>query len=247
MHDQGQIILTLKTLGIELVSIDEPLTDDSGMGNFIRNMQGSINQLFSDQLSERNRYRMREAVKAGRFPFPAAIGYVNRNKQLYPDPERAPLVRETYELIASGRYPTTKAVLNVVTALGLKTKTGRPVTMQTFARMVNNPIYAGWVVSGDVRVRGIHEPLISDELFQTVQARLKSKGTTHKKVNQDFPLRGVVRCATYGKLLTAAWVKGRNKLYAHYWCWTSGCRKVKVTREVLESRFVGLLFQMEPG
>jgi len=59
---------------------------------------------------------MREAVKVGRFPFPAPIGYLNKDRQLYVDPERAPLIREAFELIASGRYVTTDAVLKVVTA-----------------------------------------------------------------------------------------------------------------------------------
>ena len=246
VNDQGQIILALQNLGITFVSIDEPLTDDSAMGQFVRNMQGSINQLFSDQLSQRTRYRMREAVKAGRFPFPAPVGYVNKNKQLYLDSERAPLVRETFELIASGRYVTTDAVLKVVTALGLRTKKGRPLSKQTFRRMLTNPIYAGWVVSGDLRARGTHEAIVSNELFDSVQARLKSKGTPHKRLNEDFPLRGVIRCATCGKFLTAGWAKGRTKRYPHYWCWTPTCRKVNVKRESVEKSFDSLLSRMEP-
>jgi hypothetical protein len=42
----------------------------------------------------------------------------NKKKQLEVDPERAPLVREAFELIASGRHMTADSVLNMVTALG---------------------------------------------------------------------------------------------------------------------------------
>jgi len=245
-QDQAQIILELKILGITFVSIDEPLTDDSALGLFIRNVYGSVNQLFSDQLSERTKYRMQAAVKAGRFPFPAPLGYVNRDKRLYLDSERAPLIREAFELVASGRYATTDAVLKVVSALGLTTKKGKPVTKQTFARMLQNPIYCGWVVSGELKARGDHEAIIPEELFNQVQKQLNTKGTSHKKLNEDFPLRGVIRCATCGKLLTAGWSKGRNKHYAHYWCWTPKCRKVNISGEALEKQFVSLLSRIEP-
>jgi hypothetical protein len=54
------------------------------------------------------------------------------NKSLQPDPDRAPLIREAFELIASGRYMTTDAVLKIVTAMGLVSKAGKPLTKQTF-------------------------------------------------------------------------------------------------------------------
>lgn len=246
LPDQAHIIMTLQKLGITFVSIDEPMTGDSAVGQFLRNMLGSVNQLFSDTLSERTRSRMQAAVKSGRFPWPAPIGYVNKNKQIQPDPERAALVRESFELMASGRYPTADAVLKVVTAMGLKTKKGRKVTKQTFARMLSNPVYAGWVVSGDIRARGIHEPLIFDDLFERVQARLKGRNLPNNKLNSDFPLRGVVHCAKCRRPLTAGFAKGRKKRYPRYWCWTPGCRAVGIGRDELERHFVALLSQMEP-
>jgi site-specific DNA recombinase len=247
VQDQAQIIVTLKKLDITMVSIDEPLTDDSAMGQFVRNMLGSVNQLFSDTLSERTRYRMQAAVKAGRFLWPAPVGYLNKSKRLYPDAERAPLVREAFQLVASGRYVTTDAVLKLVTALGLRTRKGRPLSKQSFSRMLSNPIYCGWVVSGETQARGSHEPLISAELFQTVQTRITSKGgVSHKKLSSDFPLRGVVQCAKCKKPLTAGWAKGRKERYARYWCWTKGCGGVGISRDDLEGHFLSLLSSMEP-
>ena len=176
VHDQAQIIVSLKQLGITVDSIDEPLTNDSAMGQLVRNMLGSIHQFFSDALSEKTRTRMQEAVKQGRFLWPAPVGYVNlkKEKRIIPDPKRAPLVRQAFELVASGRYATTDAVLKVITAMGLTTKKGTGLySKQTFARMLSNPIYAGWVVSGEVTAQGNHEPLISQKLFQEVHVPLE--------------------------------------------------------------------------
>ena len=244
--DQGYTIATLKQLGIKLESVDEQITDDSAVGQLTRNIIGTLNQFHSDSLSEKTRYRMRAAVNAGRFPWPAPIGYRNEDKKLCIDPERAPLVRHTFELIASGRFTTGDAVLKLVTGMGLTTKKGRPLTKQSFARMLSNPIYSGWIATGGEKIRGNHDPLISSELFQAVQERLNGKSRPHKKLNEEFPLRGVVRCAKCGASLTAGWVKGRNQRYAHYWCWTPKCRAVGIRREDLEGQFLNLLSRMQP-
>ena len=122
-------------------------------------------------------------------------------------------MRQAFELMASGRFATGDGVLKLITSLGFITRKGRALTKQTFARMLSNPLYTGWIVSGEARVLGNHDPLVSEELFQNVQERINKKSRPHKKLNEDFPLRGVVRCAKCTKPLTAAWVKGRSKLY----------------------------------
>lgn len=243
--DQGTTIATLKQLDITVVSVDEPITDDTAAGKLARNMLGAMNQFFSDSLSERTRYRMKAAVNLGRFPWPAPIGYLNVDKQLVIDADRAPLIRHAFELIASGNYATTDSVLSLVTAMGLRTRKGRTVTKQTWGRLLCNPIYSGWIQSGETRVRGKHEPLVSEEVFQRVQDRVNGKSRPHQKLNDDFPLRGFVKCAGCGKNLTAGWARGRKERYARYWCWTKGCGAVGVSRDDLEGRFIGLLGQME--
>lgn len=245
--DQATIITRLKTLKIELISIDEPLTNDSALGKFLRNQLGSVNQLLSDARSESTRERMRAVVKTGRFLWGAPIGYLNANKKLKIDPERGPLVAEAFTLIASGRYVTTDAVLKAVTALGLRTKKGNVLTKQTFARMLSNPIYAGWIVSGDLKIEGQHPSLVSKELFDFVQQQLNRKpGVVHKKLNEDFPLRSIVKCAKCGRPLTAGWAKGRTNKYARYWCYTPGCHSVSISRDDLDWLFKNLLGMIQP-
>lgn len=245
--DQGIIVLELAKLDIRLVSIEEPLTDDSALGQFLRNMLGSVNQLFSDSLSERTKMHMQAAVKRGQYLWKAPVGYVNKYKRLLIDPERAPLVREAFELMASGRYTTADAVLKAVTAMGLTTRSGKKMSKQSFARMLNNRLYAGWIVSGDLTVRGAYEPIITDDLFDRVQERMNARSVPHTKLNEDFPLRGSVLCAACKKPLTSGWSKGRKERYPYYSCWTKGCKKLgSIRRDRMEGQFVSLLSRMEP-
>jgi len=154
---------------------------------------------------------MKAGLDAGRFLHYAPIGYLNVNKDLAVDPDRAPLARKAFELLASGNYSTNDAVLMLVTGMGLRTRKGRPLTKQSWGRLPQNPIYCGWIVSGNTRVRGKHEPLISEEIFEAVQKRINGKSRPHEKVNEEFPFRGFVHCAKCGKKLTAGWVQGREK------------------------------------
>lgn len=245
--DLGSTIALLNQLRIRLESVDEQIADDSAVGVLTRNIIGTLNQFHSDSLSEKTRYRMKAAVKAGRYPRPSPVGYLNQDKRLVVDPERAPFVRQAFELMASGRFATGDAVLKLLTGLGLTTKRGARMSKQSFAHMLSNPIYTGWIVSGDDRVRGNHDPLVPGELFAQVQQRINGKSSPHKKLSEDFPLRGVVRCAKCGERLTAAWVKGRKEHYPRYWCWNSSCKGVAAGREELEGQFLKLLGDLQPS
>ncbi len=247
--DQGASIAELKRLGIKTVSVDEPMVDDTAAGKLAAGMLGVFNQYFSDSLSEKTKSRMQAAVKAGRFPWVAPLGYVNVKNglsNLSVDPVRAPLIRKAFELIASGNYGPDEA-RRVVVTLGLHTKAGSGVPKQTFSRIIRNPLYCGYVVSGQLRAKGAHEPLISEQLFDTVQDMLNGKRSVpHKRQSEDFPLRGFVRCAACDKPLTAGWSRGRNQKYARYWCWTKGCGAVGIRRDELEEGFLWLLDFLQP-
>ena len=146
------------------------------------------------------------------------------------DPNRAGLVRKAFELIADKDY---SSAFRLVTSMGLTTRTGRPLPKQTFSRMVRNEFYAGWIVSGDVRVKGTHDPLISEDLFTVVQAKLEG-GQPHQKEHEDFPLRGFLRCAGCDKALTAGWVRGAK--------WSAVC-----TLLVLEEGLSGCCIKRRVG
>jgi site-specific DNA recombinase len=247
--DQGVAIATLSQLGIEVMSIDEPITGDTAAGKLSRNIIGSMSQFFSDSLSEKTKDRMRAAVKSGRFLWVCPVGYLNQKNGsasiIKPDPERAALVRKGFELMATGGYSADDA-LRTVTALGLTTRKNRPVPRQTWHAILRNPLYAGWVRSGDLLVRGVHQPIVPQQLFDCVQEVLAGRSKTaqpRQSVHPEFSLRQFVRCAKCDRGLTAGIIK---KKFAYYWCYTKGCRDVLVRKEELEKHFVRLLGSYQP-
>ena len=61
-----------------------------------------------------------------------------------PDPDRAPLVTQAFEEFGTG-HRSRLEVLRLVTALGLTTRSGKPLSAQSFAALLRNRLYAGWV------------------------------------------------------------------------------------------------------
>lgn len=51
----------------------------------------------------------------------------------------------------------------------IRTKTGKPWSGYTVARMLTNRIYLGEKVFGDINVTGAHEPIVDPDLFDDVQ------------------------------------------------------------------------------
>jgi site-specific DNA recombinase len=77
----------------------------------------------------------------------------------------------------------------------------------------------------------------------------KAKIPARKNLNEDFPLRGAVRCSDCGNPLTACWTKGRSKHYPYYYCFTKACESYGkvIARKKIEGEFVSLLYKLEPS
>jgi site-specific DNA recombinase len=248
--DQALCIAELKKHGIKLYSVFEQNIGDTAAGKLAANIHGTFNQYFSDALSEKMKERMEASAASGRFPWPAPVGYLNvkGSPNIVPDPERAPLIARAFELVAAGHKRAD--VLKTINDAGLRTKQGNRLSGQTFHALLHKPIYVGWICppSMPVRVKGLHQPLVSEDLFNAVQQILSGKKpvVVRKAYNADFPLKVLVKCAVCGTGLTGGMCKGRTKSYAHYWCRRMHCRAVKTTKQNLETIFIDLLKKLRP-
>ena len=112
--------------------------------------------------------------------------------------------------------------------------------------MLKNPLYAGWVKSGDLMTPGVHEAIVPKQIFDEVQSVLavNSRSTLPRQVVRlDFPLKQFVKCPVCDRGLTAGIIK---KKFGYYWCYTKGCRAVLVSRDELETKFIALLGMCQP-
>jgi site-specific DNA recombinase len=254
-HDHSATRAFLAALGVSLRSVTENF-DESSQGKLMENILAGFAQFDNEVRAERTVAGMKAAVQAGKWTFKAPPGYLNAGRNASPslihDPDRAPQVKQAFELFACGVH-TKQKVLEMVTAAGLRTRHGKPISKQTFDQMLRKPVYAGWLqVKGwGERQRGDFEPLVSQDVFDAVQAILSGKRpsvTPRLRSHPDFPLRHFVKCGCCGRPLTASWAKGRAKLkrYGFYRCQNLKCKAVHVRKADLERGFVEFLERMQP-
>jgi site-specific DNA recombinase len=99
--------------------------------------------------------------------------------------------------------------------------------------MVRNPVYCGKVFVRAYKdepaeiLQGIHEPIISEELFNKVQDILNGKRRNlppkHTR-KEELPLRGILQCKKCGSNLTGSGSKGNGGKYFYYHC-VKGCNE----------------------
>jgi len=173
-------------------------------------------------------------LNQGVYPFAAPVGYLNRGKGRVKeiDPIRASLVREAFELYATGAMGL-KDLRKEMKRRGLTTaRSGRPLSLQSVSRMLNNPFYIGLIRirrTGET-YQGKHVPLISKALFDRVQDVLKGK-LVLRKVKHDFLFRRAVRCEGCGHHLIGERHKGQ---FTYYRCHSDRCGPLYVREEALE-------------
>jgi DNA invertase Pin-like site-specific DNA recombinase len=251
-YDHFALRAHLKSLGISLRSATEPI-DDTSTGKLMEGVLAAFAQFDNDVRSDRTRAGMRAALELGRWTFPAPLGYLNApkwsGKSLVHDPERAALVKQAFDDLATGRY-TKQEVIARATAAGLRSRKGLTLSPQSFGQMMRNPIYIGKIDSPDygVSTQGDFEPVVDEATFYRAQAVLDGRVVVsgpRQRNHPDFPLRGFVRCDVCSRPLTGSWSKGRNGHYAYYHCQRQ-CRAVNVSKATLEGAFVDELALLQP-
>ncbi len=250
-HDHQVLKAYLARYGIKIRSVTEPF-DDSSAGRLMENMLASFSQFENDLKAESTTRGMKAALKEGMWPFRPPLGYVKelvgaKRSQVVLDSDRAPLISNALEMYASGTY-TKNEVLRAVTKQGLRMQNGTPVSTQTFDKMLRNPFYAGWLLvrGWGEPVRGSHQPLVPQSIFDKVQHVMKRRKSTGRRAinNPDFPLRHFAKCGECSEFLTGSWSKGRKKRYAYYGC--RKCERVNIPKKKLEKAFLKLLEELQP-
>lgn len=100
-----------------------------------------------------------------------------------------------------------------------------------FFRILHNPVYCELIPikldsSEKQMIKGLHEPLVSESLFNQVQSVINTKRRTTAKrddLQSLFFLRGLLICPVCGRKLSGSVSQGRSKKYPYYHC-LDGCR-----------------------
>lgn len=222
------MITQLFNLGVSVEAIEQPLDDTIPENLLMKAFYLAAPQVENLRRSLNTTNGMRKAMKEGRWVSMAPVGYKNvrdvTNKPCIVHSDLAPLVKKAFELFATGTYKIEILRKEMY-------KNGLKVSRNQFCLLLRNPVYYGMIKikakndEPEELVQGIHEPIISEELFFDVQSVLsgrKNLKIKHSRVNHNYPLRGYLQCARCGKPLTGSSALGNGGKYFYYHC-TNGC------------------------
>ncbi len=246
--------------GAKLASPSIEFGEDSD-SVLVEHLLASVSQHHRQKNAEQTRNRRRARMLNGYWVHFAPIGYKyaskpGHGKVLVRNEPIASYVAEGLEGYASGRFQLRAEVKRFFEQFPEFPKNAKgEVSNEHVNRIMSRVIYAAHIQSDimDVSLRPAqNEPLISLATFQKIQSRMqeKAKIPARKNLNEDFPLRGAVRCADCDNPLTACWTKGRSKHYPYYYCFTSKrCESYgkAIRREKIEGEFESLLHTLEPS
>ena len=115
-------------------------------------IMSSIAQDELRKLSSRVKFGHQQAIKEGVVLGNSRIfGYYKDKGKLVIDEAEAPMVRQLFELYATGEY-SMKQIENIFWEQGYRNYKGNKIAHGTMSNMISNPKYKGWYVGNKVKV-----------------------------------------------------------------------------------------------
>ena len=224
--------------GIEIHAANENLDLRSRGGRLAADLQVAVAVDYIRNLREEALKGIHGRLKQGILPNGVGIGYLNAGagKPKPIDPHKGPLVKRVFELYATGAY-TLRELTAETERLGLRNRNGRSIPMQEIDKILRNPFYAGIIRSKRFGVfPGAHTPLITQALFDRVQAVLQGRFVRRTK-QHDYLFRRLMRCKTCGRSLIASAKKG----FVYYRCSTITCPTTSVREDRVDAQIRSVL------
>ena len=183
--------------GVELISVMEG--NISNGSSLIANIFASVAEWESDVNGQRTRDALMQKFREGWKPSPLYLGYRSvggekERKTCEPDPYVAPIIKELFELYATGNY----SILELQEWLSKKnviSRKGTGLGHSVIDNILRNPYYYGLIRwHGESKI-GNHKPIIKKDLYDTCQYVLaKHRSFLVRRRKYDYLLRGFLYC-----------------------------------------------------
>jgi site-specific DNA recombinase len=197
---------------------------------YMLNLAFAQSKYYTDNLSENIRRGINSKLKRGVFPNCAKRGYINhsKTKEVIPDPETFHLVKELFEMYATGKY-SFAYLGEMFYEKGLHNNSGGVLSGAQVQRMMKDPFYYGHFKFVGEIYEGIHQPCISKELFDKAQVVMKNKGKAKTRKADNHAFLGLMTCDECGCSITAEEQRG----HVYYRCSRKSRKVEKCTQPYL--------------
>lgn len=231
----------LQDMGVRVLYVEEDF-DDTAAGRFAARSMMNVNQFYSDAMSEDIRRGLMDNAEKCMVNGSVPFGYRRGADGCYEvDPEKAEIVREIFK-----RFLSEESFAEIGRDLndrGIRTKRGNPWNKNSFHRLLSNETYIGVYKYSGIRKEGGVPAIISKEVFDAAQERLKTKPNPvgRHRMNSDYLLTGKLFCGHCSSPMVG--ISGTSKTgdkHYYYTCQThrleKTCDKKNVKRDYIEGK-----------
>ena len=198
---------------------------------FMWNIHLAVAKKFTDNLREEAMKGWAEKLAQGWMPGTPPPGYVtavvNSKKIHIHDPKTADCIKRVFRLyLEEGQSITT--ITEALRKMNVASRKGRPLPRSYVEKILKNPFYMGIIRFNGKEYPGAQKPLITQELFESIQAKLGAK--RGKSYTKHCPLfRGLMTCQKCQKSIIWSLQKGRY--YGRCAKSSKACSSLKYLRE----------------
>jgi site-specific DNA recombinase len=229
---------------VALVSLSEGFDTSTVAGRLLRAVLSAVAELESDTIGERVRSVMGARARAGRaHGGPTSYGYGRAAGQLVEDEAEAAVVRWVFERFVAGE--SQRAIQRSLNRRAVPTRKGGPWHQGNIAKMLRSPHYVGRVRLHGETFEGLHDGIVSAELWESAQRLLRPStagGRGRRTAGKHLFAKGMLRCGGCGASMVPRTIKsgvGRRSSYETYICYRrmadrEACSREPIKRAVLD-------------
>jgi len=240
--EDGKLKWLLQQGVIKIIStIDRDYRPDDNA--LLLSIEGGMANQYIRDLSRNVKRGVESKRQKGQFPHRARMGYINKGRIVVPDPDRFCICQKLCQLFLTGNYSILQIRDIGNNEYGFRTRKtkrngGKKLSKARLYEMFRSPFYKGTYTFNGNTYKLNHEPMITEEEYDRIQAILGGKNKPRRK-SHDFAYRGPIFCGECGCMVTAE-VKtkhikatGKTKEYPYYHCTgrRGNCKQTKYIRE----------------
>lgn len=211
--------------GCDFVSMNENFDTSTPFGRAMIGILAVFSQLEREQIRERMTMGLEARAKEGKFHGTTVtpVGYDYINGELVINEFEAMQIKTIFEMYVRGYSPN--QIVEDLNSRGMTHKYGE-WNRKTLKRALSRKTYLGLIEHKGKVYDGLHKPIISQEVFDAVQRRLKATqrpyNDTMQGRNYNSCLSGLLYCArcgaTFSKTTKYTYNKATSKPYHYYIC-----------------------------
>lgn len=180
------------------------------------------------------------------------------------DTEKADTVKTIFNLFVTHKYKPTE-ICNYLNNLSIPSPKNELWSVSGIREILKNPVYKGYILfnervvlkdvkdskiyksrhtnKGDLKdliyVKGLHEAIISEEIFEKASEIRKQRDVSPVNKNYDLqnPLSGLLKCKLCGKSLVRYTMRGTKRVY----CRTHNCKNISNSIDDIEKEVLAFL------